>query len=250
MKITFLVENRKGDNSCKSEHGLSQWIEVDDKRILFDLGASKLYLKNANKLGVDLATADFIVLSHGHFDHCGKLGCFAYRKPLICHPYAFAKRKYNILNKNKIIKKLDLIESVKPYKISESAYFLGEIPCKYDWEKDNDVIDDSAIVLKTPKGLIITSGCAHSGICNTIEYAKEICKEDRIYAVLGGFHLGFREKGVSEKAMKTIEYFKENEVENAYMGHCTSDEIIDAFKEKLGGACNVVQIYTGMEVEL
>jgi len=278
VKITILSENHKGNNSCKTEHGLSQWIEVDGKRILFDLGGSKLYLKNAKKIGIDLQTADFLVLSHGHFDHGVGLDYFPYKKPLLLHPNAFTYRTHKvewdsvdimcglrnivkgrkinysgILSKEQAQQKFDIIETKKPYQITENSYFLGEIPRTIDFEsgdKYSNLLDDSAIVIKTDKGLVITSGCAHSGICNTIEYAKKVMDEDRIYIVMGGFHLGFGQKGVPEKAIKTIEYFAENKIQNAYLGHCTSNEVISAFNEALNDVCNVECLYVGKKIDV
>ena len=77
---------------------------------------------------------------------------------------------------------------------------MGQIPRETEFEKIpaktvlkdkklDFVDDDSGIVIKTEKGLVIISGCAHAGICNTIEYAKKITKENNVYAVMGGFHL-------------------------------------------------------------
>ncbi|MDR1418464.1 MAG: MBL fold metallo-hydrolase [Endomicrobium sp.] len=76
MKVVFLADNRKGDNKCEREHGLSMLIEVAGKKILFDAGASNLYLRNAEKLGIDLSQIDYIALSHGHFDHGDGLASF------------------------------------------------------------------------------------------------------------------------------------------------------------------------------
>ncbi len=60
-------------------------------------------------------------------------------------------------------------------------------------ESDPLIKDDQAIVLNVKdKGLIVITGCGHAGIVNTLNYAKELAGEDRIYAVVGGMHLSGR----------------------------------------------------------
>ncbi|MCK4818477.1 MBL fold metallo-hydrolase, partial [bacterium] len=73
MRITTLVENTVFKAGLKAEHGLSFWIEYGEKKLLFDTGQTDLVLQNAQTLGIDLAQADAIVLSHGHYDHTGGL---------------------------------------------------------------------------------------------------------------------------------------------------------------------------------
>ena len=90
MKLSVLTENTAGAYFF-AEHGLSYFIEYDNKKILFDTGASDVFLKNAEKLKIDINSADCIVLSHGHWDHGNGLK-YLQNKPLICHPTVFFKR--------------------------------------------------------------------------------------------------------------------------------------------------------------
>ena len=122
------------------------------------------------------------------------------------------------MTKEELEKVCNLTLSKEPINISQNIVFLGEIPQLVDFEKrnyigkckkdnilvDDTVLDDSAIVYKSPKGLFIITGCSHSGICNIIEYAKKVCNDNRIYGVLGGFHLF----DVDERLEKTINHFK------------------------------------------
>ena len=73
MIIKVLVENNSISEDLGSEHGLSLYIEANGRKILFDTGASELYLENAKKMDVNIADAELLVLSHGHFDHGGGL---------------------------------------------------------------------------------------------------------------------------------------------------------------------------------
>lgn len=71
MKISILTENRTSKGKFLAEHGLSVFIEFNDMNILFDTGQTDVYCHNASFMGVDLSKTDCIILSHGHYDHCG-----------------------------------------------------------------------------------------------------------------------------------------------------------------------------------
>jgi 7,8-dihydropterin-6-yl-methyl-4-(beta-D-ribofuranosyl)aminobenzene 5'-phosphate synthase len=264
MRVYVLVDDREGDNGCLSEHGLSLYIEVDGKKILLDNGQSSMFLQNAKNLDIDLDEVDLIVLSHGHYDHGNGFRYLKDGKSVICHPNCFAERysvkrkEYGGLNisKEELENKFSLILSKEPYRISENIYYLGEIPRNNDFEakefptvykdgKVDDVKDDSGIVIKTENGLVVISGCAHSGICNTIDYARKLMNESKVYAVVGGFHL----RDANEQLEKTIEYFKCNKIDNLYLAHCTSDEVCEKIKDEMTEAF-VEVIGSGKKYEL
>jgi len=73
MKWTVLSDNRSCDDSLETEHGLSILLETDHHRILLDTGASDVFIRNAEKMGIDLSTVDYVFISHGHSDHAGGL---------------------------------------------------------------------------------------------------------------------------------------------------------------------------------
>ncbi len=241
LQITVLNDNAPG-NTCASEHGLSYIIRAD-KTIIFDVGPSDIFLKNAQKLNINPENINTIALSHGHWDHGNGLKYLANKK-LITHPDSFQK-KYRKkdrsyiglpLSEEEARKKFDLILSQTPYKISERIIFLGEIPRLNNFEaqttgfvlengKDDFVLDDSALAVKTKKGLVIVSGCAHSGICNIIEYARKVTQTKKVYGVIGGFHL----KKDDLQTQKTIEYFKNLNIEKIYPSHCTALPALAAF---------------------
>jgi 7,8-dihydropterin-6-yl-methyl-4-(beta-D-ribofuranosyl)aminobenzene 5'-phosphate synthase len=86
-----------------------------------------------------------------------------------------------------------------------------------EWQ-DDYLLDDSAIVLKTSEGLFIVTSCSHGGICNVVEYAKEVCGENRIAGILGGLHLF----DVTERLTQTIDYLENCQVGKIYPCHCVS----------------------------
>ncbi len=247
LKITVLVDNAP-TKWCAAELGLSYLVEYD-QRVLFDTGASNLFLKNAEVLGSSLEEVDNVVLSHGHSDHGNGLKWLK-NKTLICHPDAFCKRYkktdhlYEGLNLTfaEAQKRFQLLLTKKPCALSDNMVFLGEIPRVNNFEnvaetvcykinresalvEDDHVLDDSALAVITPRGLVIITGCSHSGICNIIEYAKKVTSVDNIHGVIGGFHLG----ELNNRAMQTIQYMKEQRIEHLYPSHCTPFPVLVAF---------------------
>ena len=76
MKWTVLVDNRTNNPSLETEHGLSILLETEKHSILLDTGASDVFIRNAERLGKDLSTVDYVFVSHGHSDHAGGLKHF------------------------------------------------------------------------------------------------------------------------------------------------------------------------------
>jgi 7,8-dihydropterin-6-yl-methyl-4-(beta-D-ribofuranosyl)aminobenzene 5'-phosphate synthase len=241
MRLIVLNDNIEGN--CPAEHGLSFLIE-DDKKILFDVGPSEIFLKNSKKLNINLDEIDTVILSHGHWDHGNGLK-FIKNKKLICHPECFIKRFRKKddsyiglpITLEEAKRNFQLILTTTPYKVTENITFLGEIPRNNDFEaksttfykgeKEEDyVIDDSALAIKSKNGLIIIAGCSHAGICNIVEYAKKVTKIKKVYAVIGGFHL----KQIDNVTLKTIDYFKKEKIELIYPSHCVEKPVLEKFK--------------------
>ena len=254
MRISVLTENHAG-SFTQAEHGLSYLIEFDGKRILFDTGQSDMFLKNARIINVGLGNIDMIVLSHGHFDHGNGL-VYLSGGTLICHPGCFVKRYRRSDNsfiglkniKEKLSDKFNLITSSEPYRLSDKIFFAGEIPRLTEFESKSTtfifedgtpdpVMDDSSLVLDMPEGLFVVTGCGHAGIVNTLEHAKKTTGINRIYGVMGGFHL----KEIDIQTKETIRYIKENKVKHVLPSHCTELPALTAFYESFG----IRQIKTG-----
>ena len=258
MKITILhneLERYTGDKS-----GFSLLIEINSKKILFDVSYSNDIIENSNKAGIKLNNIDYLVLSHGHIDHTEGLKFieFSNVKNLLAHPDCFQKKYFEgeeeigcPIALDELKQKTNVILSKKPYWIEkDKIVFLGQIPRNINFEakesigylenkKDDFVLDDSAIAITTDKGLVIISGCSHAGICNIIAYAKQVCKENKIYLLLGGFHL-FNKKITD----KTIEFIKKQKIEHTYPAHCLDDYAFSEFK-KIGGK----RIHTLQKIE-
>lgn len=249
VRIVVLNDNRCDNDNYEFEHGISLFIECYEKKVLFDCGQTDIFMKNSKKLNINLNELDAIILSHGDYDHGNGLKYLNVKTDLICHPDFMLTRisrrtgNNNGLNQTKkeLAKEFNLIESRKPFYINDEIIFLGQIERNNNFEKGQNLpafdengeiyqhLDDSGLVIKTENGLIVISGCSHSGICNTVEYAKKITNENRILAVMGGFHL----KEVNECTIKTIDYMKQNNVQKVYLAHCTSDEVCQEFEKRI-----------------
>lgn len=241
MKITILTDNYAGPRFLAT-HGFSCYIEADIN-VLFDVGPDNTYLENAKRLNLDV-NPEYIVLSHGHWDHGNGLEFFQDKVKLMCHPGCFTKRYSKVkeryvglsLSKEIISKRFELKESIKPVKLSKAITYLGEIPKVNDFEAqhtdfiddkgiDDYIPDDSALVVQSEDGLVVISGCAHSGICNTIEYAKSVTGMDKVVAVFGGFHL----KSQGTQTQKTIKYLQKSGISKVLPSHCTSLPALSEF---------------------
>jgi 7,8-dihydropterin-6-yl-methyl-4-(beta-D-ribofuranosyl)aminobenzene 5'-phosphate synthase len=258
LKLTVLNDNVAG-RWCRAEHGLSFLIEAD-RRVLFDTSSSDLIEYNAQILNIDLQEIDTIVLSHGHDDHAGGLMLFNGQR-LVCHPDAFLKR-YRKSNgtslgipwtEAEIGERFDIQTSREPHQLSEQIYFLGEIPRITPFESkktafrkadgsDDFVMDDSGLAVITEKGLVVISGCAHSGICNMTAHAMKVTGIAKVHAVIGGFHL----QNDDETTRQTIDWLKQINVDQVIPSHCTAF-VAQAAIYKI---YNFIQVKTGNVIEL
>ena len=260
MKLTVLTENSAGAK-FGAEHGLSSLIEAGGEKILFDTGHSDLFLRNAELLNLDLETeVNTVVLSHGHWDHGDGLQHLE-GKTLITHPASFTVRYRKDdhsyvglkLPRKDITSRFNLITSEGPYFITPGVVFLGAIPRLNDFEsqttsfiddqgQEDYVPDDSGLAIIHNNQLVIISGCAHSGICNMIDYAMEITGIRKIRAVLGGFHL----KKQSTQTKRTIKYLKDYRISTLFPSHCTELPALSAFYD----AFKIRQLKSGMILQL
>lgn len=244
MKVIVLVDNSaKRDSHLLAEHGLSLHIECDNLRLIFDTGDTDIYLKNAEKMGIDLSEVDFIALSHNHYDHVGGVKYFPLqnrRVKLVAQEHAFYPRATycNDLSRPDIIERFDVLTvDSDPFDLSENLVFLGSIPCFNNFEKrknfgkvilpsgkytDDFCKDDSALMYKSSEGIVVITGCSHSGMCNIIQYAIILAKKkwgmSKVKTIVGGLHLINSD---SDLLVNITDFLKNNEISEIYPCHCT-----------------------------
>ncbi len=247
MELTVLVDNDTLiDNYYLGEPGVCYYLEDGEKKILMDVGYSDICIHNAKALHKDIDKVSTICLSHGHNDHTRGLKFLQQHgllegKTVVTHPDSLNVKEYEgedigaPFSKKELGMLTSLTLSRAPVKISEHLTFLGEIPESNTFEnkkiigrtrvgkimKNDYVKEDSALVYHGKEGLTIITGCSHSGICNIAEYAKKVCKEEKIAGIIGGFHL----LTISQQMKNTIEYFKKNNITNLFPCHCVSFEV-------------------------
>ncbi|PKL24066.1 MAG: MBL fold metallo-hydrolase [Spirochaetae bacterium HGW-Spirochaetae-3] len=272
MKLTVLIDNSAIiDRYFLAEPGFSCLLEDDDTMLLFDAGYSAAFLDNAAAMGIDLGAIDAVVLSHGHDDHAGGLRHWLARGPaagggrrpaLIAHPRAFDPKRLGDLaigspaGLPELSSRFQPRLSSVPLALGARFVFLGEIPRRNGCEArepigDTDgptgtipdyIVDDSAIVWKGDEGLVIVTGCSHSGIVNIAEYAIEVCGDDRVADIVGGFHLL---EATDERLGFTAGRLKRLAPRAVHPGHCTDL----AARIRLAADLPVRELGVGLELE-
>jgi len=254
IKIVTLSDNTASMRpGILAEHGFSAYLEAEGKRLIFDTGLSISAVHNADLLDINLTSVP-IALSHGHYDHTGGLANIlttAGPRRVFCHPDVFAPKYGDIHGMFRFIgisqSKADLECMGASFDISRDArqiidgiWLTGEIPRITEFEKPEDyllvmdperrvdpLLDDQALVLDIKKGLLIILGCAHSGMINTIEHARNITGIDKIAGIIGGTHLGFPggDKTAGKTRIdKTIQALKSYDLGLLAVSHCTGQE--------------------------
>ena len=279
MKIQILIENTT-KSELVAEHGLSIFIEYNDKKILLDAGTTSAFMDNAKKMNIDIGAVDFCVLSHGHYDHSGGFAEYLTQNPdkkiyamdtIVneyysasggsIHPIGVPKEVYpefkeNFILFNDITKIADGIYII-PHKKNDSLSKIGERAKLYK-KVDNEYIPDDfshelSLVFDTENGLVIFNSCSHSGVVNIIEEVKEYFGDSKeIAAFIGGLHMKGKsgDKEICNFTEKEIEdivcYLEKNNVKKLYTGHCTGMVGYDMIKKYMGN--KVEYIYTGREI--
>jgi 7,8-dihydropterin-6-yl-methyl-4-(beta-D-ribofuranosyl)aminobenzene 5'-phosphate synthase len=264
FKITTLCENNIGHGSQNliGEHGLSFYVEADDRRILFDTGQNLGLANNAEVLGIDLSRIDTVVLSHGHYDHSRGLKTLLNCNTdftLCAHPDVFNPKVRGTgdghkyigipIDRNALEQKGIKIQLDKdPVSLAAGITTTGEIPFTNDFEavgsefylKNGDdftadtLADDRALILDTKKGLVVLLGCSHRGVINTLNHVTQIAGRNTIHAILGGLHLG---KASDEKLEKIVDHLHTFGLDKIGVGHCTGPKafvaLANEYKEKV-----------------
>jgi 7,8-dihydropterin-6-yl-methyl-4-(beta-D-ribofuranosyl)aminobenzene 5'-phosphate synthase len=275
MKVITLFENRTISKEYKYKHGLSLYIETSNHKILFDTGTDDSFAYNARKLGVKLEDIDIAVISHGHYDHGG--GLEAFLKQNSKAKIYIGKGAFD----NHLVKVLGIIKfgiGLKKELLSNNRFVFIDGLMKIDNEltlfgdiKGNKLVPkgNDKLLKEYNKGLVkkddfeheinllindngkytLLCGCAHKGIINIIESAKDIIDSD-LQTVIGGFHLMRMntKKSTSQDFLDELSSdLSSNNVEAYYTCHCTGEEAYSYLNQNMS---NLKELKTGVVIEV
>ncbi|HKL13474.1 MAG TPA: MBL fold metallo-hydrolase [Halanaerobiales bacterium] len=215
LSMTIIYDNYSYQENLSTDWGFSCYIEGLHDNILFDTGKNGvILLDNMERLAIKPEIIDTIILSHHHQDHTGGLNDFlnSNNEVDVYIPNSFLDmQKQNIKQAG-----ANLINIVDSTKICDSVFSTGELGV---------VVKEQSLIIKTNKGLVIITGCAHPGVVKIVKKAKELYSED-IYLLMGGFHLN--DENTSE-IKEIAEQLKKEGVIKVAPSHCSGDKARNIF---------------------
>ncbi len=273
MLLTTLLENSSVDDSLVNKHGLSIHIELGKLIILFDTGPDSSFYKNAIKLGIDISKVDYLIVSHGHYDHAGGLETFIKhndRARIIISDKAFKEyyakkiglKKYiGISDQIKVDERFILVDDY--YRINDNLFVFGNVSrgaffpsgnkSLFVKEEDtliHDVFDHEInLVVKENSINTLFLGCGHMGLPSINDYVTSHFDET-IHHVVGGLHLYnpvLKTTETKDILNKLSQYVNDSDIKSLYTCHCTGLKAYDFFKKSL--TCDIHNLSTGKIVQ-
>jgi 7,8-dihydropterin-6-yl-methyl-4-(beta-D-ribofuranosyl)aminobenzene 5'-phosphate synthase len=233
--ITVLYDNYQMKKGLETDWGFSCLIEVGKIKLLFDTGESgEILLRNMSKLGIEPENIDFVFLSHYHHDHTGGLSTFLNRNSdvTIYYPQSFPAQLIKEMKNSGV--ELVPVSSFK--ELQTNIYSLGEL---------EGTVPEQSLAIRTSKGIVVITGCAHPGIINILEKAKSFFPNEMIYLAMGGFHLYRKTENVLNN---TISKILKMEISAVAPCHCSGNNARKMFKEVYND--NYFEIGTGKVINI
>ena len=272
------MKELSGQCICCGAHGLAcavtAWRGDVAHTLLFDTGPESAVLeRNVERLGFDMGHVEAIVLSHGHWDHCGAmlraLELIRARNggravPTYMHPDIYRRRgvkgAHGAMLPMEDVPSAEsleragatLVHSREPQRILDNLFYVsGEIPrvTKFetglpghhrrtaddsDWEPDPLLMDERFVAVRVrDKGILVLTACSHAGVVNVMTHARDCLHEAPLHGVLGGFHLA----GTNERIIpETVEALREFRLQSIAAAHCTGWRAVNALAAAFGDA--------------
>ena len=262
VKVTLLSTMLVGDVKGIGEWGFSALIEADGRRVLLDTGAHPdTVLQNARDLKIDLSNVSEVILTHNHWDHVS--GLITLRREMMkTNPAAlsvvhvargiFYSRPGQEGEENRMValkKEYEatggkFIEHEEASEIFPGWWLTGPVPRKYpehNWSStgkvqtpaglvEDTIPEDQSLVLNTPQGLIVVTGCGHAGIINILTFARQEFPNEPVEALIGGLHLF---PATDDQLNWTADKMKDFKVAHLIGAHCTGIEAVYRIRERL-----------------
>jgi len=263
LKVTVLSTMLVGEVTGIGEWGFSALIEADGNRILLDSGLHPdTVLQNARDLKIDLSTVKEVILTHNHWDHVG--GLLTLRKEMmkrnpsalsivhVARGIFYSRPSSHGENNVMIAQKKEyeatggrFIEHEVAAEVFPGAWLTGPVPRRYpehNWTGggkvqtptglvEDTIPEDQSLVLNTPEGLVVVTGCGHAGVINILTFAQGRFPNEPVHAIVGGLHLF---PASDEQLNWTADKLKDFKVANLLGAHCTGIEAVYRIRERLG----------------
>jgi metal-dependent hydrolase (beta-lactamase superfamily II)/zinc transporter ZupT len=231
VRITVVYNNVPHAPGLAAAWGLAAVIETGGGRVLFDTGGNgPILLANLQRLGIDPASIDAVVLSHIHGDHTGGLDDFLGRHSNVT---VYMPRSFPAPFRRMVEQRGARVETVSgPRRLFANLHSTGEM---------GEGIQEQALIINTDQGLVVVTGCAHPGIVEIATAVRGYLNKE-IYLLMGGFHL----LGLSESKLRgTVQALRGLGIHKAAPSHCTGDAAIALFRENwksdfIEGGCGAI----------
>ena len=261
ITITLVVDN-EAPPELVAEHGFAAWIDSGAERFLFDTGQGAALIPNATALGIDLSSARALVLSHGHYDHTGAVQAFLAINPdaPIIYGHDATISRFSCRPDEQPPRQIGMAEEVRqalsqlpaercvvldgPRYLRPGIGITGPVPRNSSFEdtggpfyldadkaQPDPITDDLSLWFETGDGLVILTGCCHSGLVNTVRQALRISGMTRIRGIIGGLHL---HNAGAERLDATLAFLHECAPDFLLPCHCTGAQVVDRLRTEFG----------------
>jgi len=221
LTIRIVQDNYPYSDELETAWGFAAWVDGAEKTLLFDTGSDgTLLLANMAKLDLDPNDVETVVISHNHADHTGGLvGLLQRHADLDLYGLESFPARFKQVVRDYGAR---LVEVKVPVSICAQVRSTGQVGTR---------IPEQALVVRTQRGLVVITGCAHPGVVRMVERAKAVYEGEDVLLVLGGFHLGWASAAELDQVIAALQGLG---VRYVAPTHCSGDKTRARFHERFG----------------